>query len=218
MLLSSSSLALPGILTHIKLKVHRKEDHLDARGLRYFLPYNKDALQKLLKIKADMARDVDLPADYDFCVTVISNGVERLQSLTGALGNKQGSKEAKAAGGAMPAKAAFDAADNFDESKADAGSALKNWGLSDEEIQEFKEVSEQLRAEPSWGTDWGLGIALLGIQKWVNTDFTICHSKSCHRPRTSSRHKKQRSATKCGLSWHASMTTYWPFGVLLVHT
>ncbi|KAG2485596.1 hypothetical protein HYH03_015660 [Edaphochlamys debaryana] len=57
------------IVTHLRLRVHRDEDHPQARGMRLFMPYRKDTLRNLLQIKADMAADAGLPKDYDFCIT-----------------------------------------------------------------------------------------------------------------------------------------------------
>jgi len=60
------------VLTHIKLQVHKGADHPKARGLRLFGLYNSKTLEKLLKLKAEMVRDKQLPADFDFCITVMS--------------------------------------------------------------------------------------------------------------------------------------------------
>lgn len=61
-----------GVLTHVTLRVHRDEDHPLSRGLKILYPYNRDRLKRLLDVMVQMANDKSFPADYDYCLTVLS--------------------------------------------------------------------------------------------------------------------------------------------------
>jgi hypothetical protein len=119
-----------GILTHIKLKANKKEDHPDARGLNIVVPYNRDACQKLLQILADAAADTDMPADYDFCVTVISNSLKPRPAQP---------LEDDGFSGPAP-RAMARAAPAADDDSLDLTSAMRHYGYSAEDIKEFEEV------------------------------------------------------------------------------
>eukprot|EP01034_Spumella_vulgaris_P035514 gene35514-43785_t len=62
-----------GVITHLTLQVHKDGDHPLSRGLKYMSVYDKDILQKLLEVKAEMANDPDFPGDLDYCVTVLGS-------------------------------------------------------------------------------------------------------------------------------------------------
>lgn len=47
-----------------------------ARGIKLTGAFTEGAYKALLEIKAKMAADPDLPADYDFCITVLSGPSE----------------------------------------------------------------------------------------------------------------------------------------------
>ncbi|KAF9118335.1 hypothetical protein BGW39_001262 [Mortierella sp. 14UC] len=61
-----------GVVTHVTIRVHRDEDHPHSRGLKILYPYNRDRLQRLLDVMVQMANDKSFPADYDYCLTVLS--------------------------------------------------------------------------------------------------------------------------------------------------
>ena len=121
-----------GILTHIKLKVHKKEDHPDARGLNIVVPYSASATQKLLQQIADSAKNEDLPGDYDFCLTVISNAPRPEQPL-------EDDDVSGPAPRAMMRRAAVEG-DSKEEGEVDISSALRKYGYSEKDIQEFEKV------------------------------------------------------------------------------
>jgi len=64
------------ILTDIRLKVHDGSLYPKARGIKLTGAFTEGAYRALLQIKADMAADADLPADFDFCITVLSGPSE----------------------------------------------------------------------------------------------------------------------------------------------
>ncbi|KAF9370464.1 hypothetical protein CPB97_002716 [Podila verticillata] len=70
-----------GVLTHVTLRVHRDEDHPLSRGLRIIYLYDRDRLQRLLDVMVARASDNDSPADYDYCVTMISASSLALDSF-----------------------------------------------------------------------------------------------------------------------------------------
>jgi hypothetical protein len=61
-----------GVLTHATLHVFRDQDYPNSRGLRAIYPYSRHNLKAFLDIMVEMAGDDDFPADYDYCVTVMS--------------------------------------------------------------------------------------------------------------------------------------------------
>ncbi|KAG0279859.1 hypothetical protein BGZ96_001799 [Linnemannia gamsii] len=61
-----------GVITHVTIKVHRDEDHPQARGLKILYLYNRNRLKRLLDVMVQMANDKSFPADYDYCLTVLS--------------------------------------------------------------------------------------------------------------------------------------------------
>ncbi|KAG0078479.1 hypothetical protein BGZ93_010240 [Podila epicladia] len=61
-----------GVVTHVTLRVHRDEDHPLSRGLKIFYPYSRDRLKRLLDVMVDMANDKSFPADFDYCLTMLS--------------------------------------------------------------------------------------------------------------------------------------------------
>ncbi|KAI9241203.1 MAG: hypothetical protein BYD32DRAFT_356251, partial [Podila humilis] len=71
-----------GVVTHVTIAVHRDEDHPLSRGLRIFYPYDRDRLKRLLDVTVRMANDNSFPADYDYCVSVLSGGSVIFPSLS----------------------------------------------------------------------------------------------------------------------------------------
>ncbi|KAF9939995.1 hypothetical protein BGZ67_008538 [Mortierella alpina] len=61
-----------GIVTHVTLRVHRDEDHPLSRGLKILYPYNRDRLKRLLDVMVQMADNKSFPADFDYCLTMLS--------------------------------------------------------------------------------------------------------------------------------------------------
>ncbi|RGB41028.1 hypothetical protein C1646_618830 [Rhizophagus diaphanus] len=61
-----------GVLTHATLHVFRDQDYPNSRGLRAAYPYNRQRLKDLLDVMIEMVEDENFPADYDYCITVLS--------------------------------------------------------------------------------------------------------------------------------------------------
>ncbi|KAF9965076.1 hypothetical protein BGZ70_005456 [Mortierella alpina] len=61
-----------GVISHVTLKVHRDEDHPLSRGFRGQVPYKREMLKQLLDLVVEMGDDEDFPADYDVCITMLS--------------------------------------------------------------------------------------------------------------------------------------------------
>ncbi|GJJ70206.1 hypothetical protein EMPS_02555 [Entomortierella parvispora] len=61
-----------GVLTHVTIRVHKDSDHNQSRGLKAIYPYDRDRLKRLLDDMVTMTEQTDFPADYDYCVTVLS--------------------------------------------------------------------------------------------------------------------------------------------------
>ncbi|KAF9944319.1 hypothetical protein BGZ70_004793 [Mortierella alpina] len=61
-----------GVVTHVTIRVHRDEDHPHSRGLKILYPYDRDRLKRLLDVMVEMANDKSFPADYDYCLTMLS--------------------------------------------------------------------------------------------------------------------------------------------------
>jgi hypothetical protein len=126
-----------GILTHIKLKVHKKEDHPDARGLNIVVPYEKAACQALLEEIAKSAADKHLAADYDFTLTVISNDPCRPREPLeddGYSGPAPRSMTRSAASAPIAEGGAQE------DGVPDITSALRAFNYSPEDVLEFKKV------------------------------------------------------------------------------
>ncbi|KAF9346268.1 hypothetical protein BGX26_002247 [Mortierella sp. AD094] len=90
-----------GVLTHVTLMVYKDEDYPKSRGLRARYLYDRDRLKRLLDVMVDMAEDDKFPADYDYCITVLSSSClvlpsfpldedERMQRLHPELFGKDG--------------------------------------------------------------------------------------------------------------------------------
>jgi len=62
------------VLTHLRIKPNKKEDYPNAKGMRIITQYTRPKMEALLKIKAEMVDNPDLPADWDMCITVMSAG------------------------------------------------------------------------------------------------------------------------------------------------
>ncbi|KAG0347175.1 hypothetical protein BG005_000346 [Podila minutissima] len=71
-----------GVVTHVTVVVHRDEDHPLSCGMRIFYPYDRDRLKRLLDVTVRMANDNSFPADYDYCVSVLSGGSVVLPSFS----------------------------------------------------------------------------------------------------------------------------------------
>ncbi|CAO3569274.1 unnamed protein product [Mortierella alpina] len=61
-----------GVISHVTLKVHKDEDHPLSRGFRGQVPYNRHVLKNLLDLVLTMGDAEDFPADYDMCITMLS--------------------------------------------------------------------------------------------------------------------------------------------------
>ncbi|KAG0027213.1 hypothetical protein BGZ82_009104 [Podila clonocystis] len=61
-----------GVLTHVTIRVHRDEDHPLSRGLKILYPYDRNRLKRLLDVMVEMANEKSFPADFDYCLTVLS--------------------------------------------------------------------------------------------------------------------------------------------------
>ncbi|KAG0215331.1 hypothetical protein BGX28_000071, partial [Mortierella sp. GBA30] len=61
-----------GVLTHVTLKVYRDQDHSLSRGFKNVYLYDRDCLKRLLDVLVKMGNDPSFPADYDYCITVLS--------------------------------------------------------------------------------------------------------------------------------------------------
>lgn len=72
-----------GVLTHATLHVFSDSDYPNSRGFRGIYPYSRHNLKAFLDIMVEMAQDDDFPADYDYCVTVLSES--RLSVLDSVL-------------------------------------------------------------------------------------------------------------------------------------
>ncbi|KAG0215368.1 hypothetical protein BGX28_000108 [Mortierella sp. GBA30] len=70
-----------GVLTHVTLKVYKDEDHPQSRGLRANYLYSLDRLKGLLDLMVEMAENDAFPADYDYCITVLSSSCLVLPSF-----------------------------------------------------------------------------------------------------------------------------------------
>ncbi|KAF9167833.1 hypothetical protein BGX21_000094 [Mortierella sp. AD011] len=70
-----------GVLTHVTLKVYKDEDYPKSRGLRAVYRYDRDRLKRLLDVMVEMADDENFPADFDYCVTMLSAYREPFFSL-----------------------------------------------------------------------------------------------------------------------------------------
>lgn len=71
-----------GVLTHVYLQPLRDSDHPNSRGLKIIAPYwsqawagipNTAVLEKLLNVMAEMAADNEVPPDFDFCISFVSD-------------------------------------------------------------------------------------------------------------------------------------------------
>jgi len=125
------------VLTHIRLKVHRGVDHPKARGIRLFGLYNSKTLERLLQLKAEMARDTDLPADFDFCITVMSG--------RGAVRNTTVEPDPRSSAAAADG----DDNDDDDDDDDDEGeeSVLEKYGvMSRQEFEEYLMTGEGIMA------------------------------------------------------------------------
>lgn len=61
-----------GIITHFTIETHRDDEHPHSRGMKLIYFYSSRRLRRLLNLLVELADDEDLPADYDFSVTVMS--------------------------------------------------------------------------------------------------------------------------------------------------
>lgn len=71
-----------GVLTHVTLKVYCDDDHQLSRGHKIIYLYDGDRLKRLLDVMVRMANDKSFPADYDYCVTMLSAASLVLSSFT----------------------------------------------------------------------------------------------------------------------------------------
>ncbi|KAF3917281.1 hypothetical protein AA313_de0205664 [Arthrobotrys entomopaga] len=63
-----------GVITHFTVKVYRNEDYQGSRGLKSLFWYDKRTFKRLIDITAEMSDNKDLARNYDFCLTVMSEG------------------------------------------------------------------------------------------------------------------------------------------------
>ncbi|KAF9949220.1 hypothetical protein BGZ72_008980 [Mortierella alpina] len=61
-----------GVLTRVTIKVHKDSSHPKSRGLKVAYPYSRERLKSLLDVMVEMTENKDLDADFDYCVTVLS--------------------------------------------------------------------------------------------------------------------------------------------------
>ncbi|KAF9292309.1 hypothetical protein BGZ68_008274 [Mortierella alpina] len=61
-----------GVISHVTLQVHKDQDHPLSRGFRGQVPYDRVVLKKLLDLVLEMGDDENFPADYDLCITMMS--------------------------------------------------------------------------------------------------------------------------------------------------
>jgi hypothetical protein len=69
-----------GVITHATLRCLRDRDYPNARGMKLMYPYDRDRLERLLRILADQS---DTPNAPDFCVSVMVLGDEHLFNVFG---------------------------------------------------------------------------------------------------------------------------------------
>lgn len=62
-----------GVVTHFTIQVHRDSDYQGSRGVKSLYWYKPETLKRLLDILAEMSDDDDFPANYDYCVSVLSS-------------------------------------------------------------------------------------------------------------------------------------------------
>jgi hypothetical protein len=87
--------------------------------------YNSKTLEELLKLKADMAKDTELPADFDFCITVMSG--------RGAVRNTTVEPDPRSSDG--------DDSDDDDDDDEGEMSVLEKYGvMSRKELEEYLTV------------------------------------------------------------------------------
>jgi hypothetical protein len=103
------------------------------------VPYSKTACQKLLQQIADSAANENLPGDYDFCLTVISN-VGPFRPSQPLEDDGVSGPAPRAMARSATAASAEGGAEEEEEDTPDITSALRSYGYSPEEIKEFKEV------------------------------------------------------------------------------
>jgi hypothetical protein len=82
--------------------VHDGSLYPKARGIKLTGAFTEGAYRALLNIKAKMAADTDLPADFDFCITVLS-GPSQNDTDTVSRFPDSGDASAAAAAAAGPA-------------------------------------------------------------------------------------------------------------------
>jgi len=61
-----------GVLTHVTLRPHHNTAHLESRGLKTVYLYTHSTLKALLDLGIQFSKEDDMPADYDYCVTLSS--------------------------------------------------------------------------------------------------------------------------------------------------
>jgi len=65
-----------GILTHVWLRPHHDKDHPDSRGMKLLTTYSREKMEKILNVTAEMNDDMNLPQDFDLCITTTSDAVQ----------------------------------------------------------------------------------------------------------------------------------------------
>ncbi|CAG8563334.1 13263_t:CDS:2 [Ambispora gerdemannii] len=73
-----------GVLTHATLHVFRDQDNPNSHGFRAAYPYDRLRLKALLDVMVEMAEVENFPADYDYCISVLTSYMQR-GSATGSL-------------------------------------------------------------------------------------------------------------------------------------
>jgi hypothetical protein len=62
-----------GILTHLQLRPFLDANYSGSHAMRVTTPYTKENLEKCTQILAEMSDDPDLPRNFDYCITVVTD-------------------------------------------------------------------------------------------------------------------------------------------------
>ena len=62
-----------GVITHLLIEPHRDEDYPGSMALKAIHLYNRDTVKRLMGYVAEMSDNVDMPRNYDLCVSVLSS-------------------------------------------------------------------------------------------------------------------------------------------------
>jgi hypothetical protein len=66
------------VITHFTISVHRDQDYKGSRGLKALYWYDRETLEKLLHILAEMSDNANFPRNYDYCISVVSSSCKLL--------------------------------------------------------------------------------------------------------------------------------------------